>query len=418
MARPLVIGLTGPFGSGCTTTADLLAERHGFAIAKLSAVVRQEWERHNPGKDPLRSDLQALGNQMRKDSSNPGVLAQMAIRALNAKADACVAVDGIRNVGEIEYLRDFFSSGFFLFALECPTSERWKRLAPKYEQIGGLESFSKDDERDRDEEYKFGQQVQLCVDQADLLINNTDSSGHAALRDKLPDYLDLMTGKTPRYATPSEIFMNLAYSAAHGSKCLKRQVGAVLVAAPSGEMGDIVGQGFNENPLPTKPCVEEPQYGANPDKQQRGRCYRDIERESSLISFVKQALKCPICGGTLRQPPTGEPLWKCLQCGQDFEKFFWPERAMTICTAVHAEVAALFAAGRRSRDATLYTTTFPCFQCTEKLVLARIRCIVFNEPYPDVRAVHRLTIAGIETVRFEGIRSRRFDEIFARARRE
>ena len=35
--------------------------------------------------------------------------------------------------------------------------------------------------------------------------------------------------------------MNLAYSASHGSKCLKRQVGAVLVDAVPNTMGQIVG---------------------------------------------------------------------------------------------------------------------------------------------------------------------------------
>lgn len=38
---------------------------------------------------------------------------------------------------------------------------------------------------------------------------------------------DVVGGTKPRYARPDEILMNLAYSASHGSKCLKRQVGAV-----------------------------------------------------------------------------------------------------------------------------------------------------------------------------------------------
>jgi len=327
-----------------------------------------------------------------------------------------IVVDGIRNVGEIDYLRDRFGTGFYLFALEGSPSERWQRLEHLYaKSASGLEEFKRDDERDRDEENIYGQQVQLCVDQADVLINNTDLSGIAALRNSLPGYIDLVTGKQPRYANPSEIFMNLAYSAAHGSKCLKRQVGAVLVAAPPGEMGDIVGQGFNENPYPTKPCVEEPRYGAA--NGVRGTCYRDIVRNDSFASFVHNAVKCPSCGHPLENAADNLPKWKCRMCKQDFEKYFWAERAMTLCTAIHAEVAALFAAGRRSRGSTLYTTTLPCFQCTEKIILAGVKYIVFNEPYPDVRAGERLSIAGIEIERFEGVRSRRFDEIFSRARR-
>ena len=89
---------------------------------------------------------------------------------------------------------------------------------------------------------------------------------------------------------------------------------------------------------------------------------------------------------------------------------------MSLCTAVHAEVAALLAAGSRSRGATLYTTTFPCFQCAEKITYAGVKYVVYNEPYPDIRAAERLEIAGIEVARFEGIRSGRFDEIFSRAR--
>jgi deoxycytidylate deaminase len=372
MPKATVIGLTGPFGSGCSETAKILKERHEYADVRLSDVLRDEWVIQHPGVPPKRSDLQKLGDEMRSQASKPGLLAERAIEKLGELGDgACVVVDGIRNVGETDFLRDRFGAGFFLFALECPTSERWIRLRYKYTgDGGGIEAFRQDDRRDQDENYKYGQQVQLCVDQADVLINNTDQAGIAALRDKVPQYIDLVTGRTPRYATPSEIFMNLAYSAAHGSKCLKRQVGAVIVTAPPGEIGDIVGQGFNENPSPTKPCVEEPTYVRN---GKRGECYRDIVREEAFASFVALGVRCPLCGAPLFSDYTDVPRWKCRACEKDLENYFWSERAMTLCTAIHAEVAALFAAGRRSRGATLYTTTFPCFQCTEKIILAGIR---------------------------------------------
>jgi len=89
---------------------------------------------------------------------------------------------------------------------------------------------------------------------------------------------------------------------------------------------------------------------------------------------------------------------------------------MSFCTAVHAEVAAILSAGTRANGSTLYTTTFPCFQCAEKLLQAGIKAVIFTEPYPDVRAAERFEIAKIKVDRFEGIRSGRFDEIFARAR--
>jgi hypothetical protein len=67
-----------------------------------------------------------------------------------------LVIDGIRNIGETDYLSERFGTGFFLLALECPTSQRSKvrnrpnREFPRglkhiYEQAGaGLEEFRKD----------------------------------------------------------------------------------------------------------------------------------------------------------------------------------------------------------------------------------------------------------------------------------
>jgi deoxycytidylate deaminase len=383
-----------------------------FVTVKLSDVVRTEWSSRTPDRKPTRAELQSLGDDMRR-TAGPAVLATRSLEGVQVGDNSKIVIDGIRNYGEVAFLRSQFDSAFFLFAMECNASERWGRVTHEYRSI---DEFAMDDSRDRDEDYPFGQQVQRCVDDADVLIDNSDKAGLAALRDRLPDYINLITGAKPRYATPNEIFMNLAYSAAHGSKCRKRQVGAVVVSAPPGQMGDIVGQGFNENPARTKACVEEPKYGGGSANGKSGRCYRDIIRDESLEAYIKHGVRCPLCGAALTRPTEGRPVWTCGSCKQDIERFLWPERAMTLCTAIHAEVAALFAAGRRSQNATLYTTTMPCFQCTEKIILAGIKCIVFNEPYPDARAGHRLELAEIEMLRFEGVRSRRFDEIFSRAR--
>src|SRR6266478_1985380 len=416
-----VIGFTGPFGSGCSTASGILASRRGYRPFLLSSIIAERWKEENTSRAPSRADLQELGNETRRKSGNPGALAEMAIGKLeqDAKEWNCVVIDGIRNVGEIEVLRERFGRRFYLLAMECPASERWRRLQSGYVKNGlTIEDFLRDNERDRFQEYAHGQQVQLCVDRADvLLINdrNEKRDKFKFLSRKLLSYLDLATGATPRYAKPAEILMNLAYSAAHGSKCLKRQVGAVLVAAPPNVMGEIVGQGFNENPIGTFACVEEPRYGADAKRKIPGTCYRDIVRHQGFVKLAQLARRCPQCGQIIKDIAAVPP-WRCRSCGVDLEEFFWPERAMTLCTAVHAEVAAILAAGSRARGTTLYTTTFPCFQCSEKIAQSGVKNIVFTEPYPDIRAAERLEIAGIEIERFEGIRSSRFDEIFSRAR--
>lgn len=411
------IGLTGPFGSGCTTSASILRDRAGYNTTTLSSLIVDEWSRTKPGVDAKRSDLQALGNEIRHEEG-PGALAKRAVASLESDgADfRHVVIDGIRNVGEVHYLKERFGHRFFLFALECQASERFQRLASVYgTDDAGLRVFRRDNENDRDQEELHGQQVALCVDLADALIINSDEVTLAELRGKLVDFEKVVTGKEPRYPNPLETLMNFAYSAAHGSKCLKRQVGAVVVDAAPGEMGEIVGQGFNENPRSTAPCVDEVRYGADPKARQRGSCYRDIVRAKSLRELAKDGTRCPSCGAPIAEPsPT--PPWNCGECGNNLESYFWPERAMTLCTAIHAEAEALSSAGLRARGATLYTTTYPCFQCAERIAQAGVGAIVFTEPYPDIRATERIEIAGIETVRFEGIRSSKFDEIFSRAR--
>jgi len=417
-----VIGLTGPFGSGCTTAAKILASRRGYKSFLLSSIITDRWKKENPGKVPSRADLQVLGNEIRMQSGNPGALAEIAIGELDREARKwnSIVIDGIRNIGEIEVCRERFGPRFYVLAMECPASERWRRLSGSYRKQGlDLEDFLRDNERDRLQEYAHGQQVQLCVDRADVLLRNErEAKGRRfkPLSQKVLEYLDLVTGVTPRYAKPAEILMNLAYSAAHGSKCLKRQVGAVLVAAPPNAMGEVVGQGFNENPIGTSPCVEEPRYGADLKRKIPGACYRDIVRHEAFVKLANLGRRCPGCGQVIRVPVSAVPPWRCKSCGVDLEEFFWPERAMTLCTAVHAEVAAILAAGSRSKGTTLYTTTFPCFQCSEKIAQAGIRHIIFTEPYPDIRAAERLEIAGVEIERFQGIRSSRFDDIFSRAR--
>jgi deoxycytidylate deaminase len=280
-----------------------------------------------------------------------------------------------------------------------------------------MNDFLAEDRRDHGEEVQYGQQVQLCVDQADVLIDNSDDVSLADLRSKLVDYAELMIGTKYRFASQLEIYLNGAYSASHGSKCLKRQVGAVLVNALPNERGEVVGQGFNENPLGTKPCIEEREYGALPEKNVPGKCYRDIVRQEAFVQLSDNGVRCPKCGEKIGIKNSGGPPWECGKCDSDLEEYFWPERAMTLCTAVHAEVAAILSSYGRTKDATLYTTTFPCFQCAEKIAQAGIKNIVFNELYPDIRAAKRLQLAGVRCLRFEGVRSRRFDEIFSKARK-
>src|SRR5262249_14964907 len=111
------------------------------------------------------------------------------------------------------------------------------------------------------------------------------------------------------------------------------------------------------------------------------------------------------------------PPWRCAKCLQEgrktnLEAFFFPDRAMWWCTAVHAEMRATLAAGDRARGATLYSTTFPCTPCAELIAHAGVASVVYTEAYPDVSSRGRLAIAGIRLVQFEGVRSSAIERLF------
>jgi deoxycytidylate deaminase len=410
----LVVGLTGGFGSGCTTLAGVLANDLGFHSEALSTELRDEWGRHHEGT-PLREELQLLGDQMRK--SDTGILARRAVeRADSQTAEVkLLALDGIRNVGEIEYLQQRFGDRFFLFAVDAPTAVRWQRVRAEYAaRDQGEEEFGADDNRDKDEETPWGQQVQLCVDRSDVQVLNAERLGlvqrRAHFKELLSQHVGLLTGEHLRYPTQDEVLMNTAFSAANQTRCLKRQVGAVIAT----KRGEPISVGYNENPDSIKPCVD-----------QFGECYRDRIRNEHFERLAERA-SCPACGHKIR--PTVGPPWRCgchddksidCQCRVNLENYFFPGRAMNWCTALHAEERAIInARGRDLADTVLYTTAFPCFLCAEKILQAGIRRIIFTEAYPDPYSGELLEAADPEITieKFEGVRSGKFDRIFGGVR--
>lgn len=411
--QQLVVGLTGAFGSGCTSAAKHLRDERGFELIKLSDVLRQIWHERKAGTNPTRTDLQKLGDDLREQFGASFLideaLKQFWKRSEGDNEPAKIVIDGIRNVQEINKLQNIYGYRFVLLAVLASFEDRWERIGSSaYRDIGlDRSNFIADDQRDSNEDVPFGQQVELCMDRADILLDNSAEVTLQAFHDKLLEYVDLASGDVVRSAHQREILMNIAYSASSSSKCIKRHVGAVVVD-PSGQ---VVGVGYNENPIGTKPCVEEPEY--------ENKCYRDIVRNTHFENLSKLGALCHKCGEAITAI-VGPP-WRCQNCERsgeknNLEKLFFPDRALNWCTAVHAEVWAILAAGERCRSGTLYTTAFPCFQCAEKIIQVGIKRVLFTESYPDAYSKRRLEMAGIDLIQFEGVRSSSFERIFSKTR--
>lgn len=170
--KPLLIGITGAFGSGKTTASSFFASK-GFTEIPLSAFLEAEAKKRN-NNTITRKMLQDIGNEWR-ESLGPGILAQKALNLAKEKKLQHVVVDGIRNLGEVDVLRK--EESFILIAVVANRTVRFDRLKanPRRETLT-WELFTKLDERDLGVgEKTSGLQGGMCIALADVFIVNNGS---------------------------------------------------------------------------------------------------------------------------------------------------------------------------------------------------------------------------------------------------
>ncbi len=350
--KNIIIGLTGPVGSGVSTYTKLFRE-DGFQYLVLSDPIKRELakreklpELHKINEiDDWRKKLQDIGNEGRKTSLSSWV--ENSLQGADSNKD--IVLDGIRNVGEIEYLRLKFPN-FFLIAIVATKDRRWIRVQDDYHK--NLSLFERDDIRDSDEDLKYGQQVEKCVLEADYVVQNEEDYYPAAIRDQI--IVD------------------------------KDNLGLSL--------------GYNENPLHMDSC-----------KTGLGYCFKDANMEEKLEKM--QGIHCPRCGK--KQNPLAP--WVCDKCNASLKVSLFPSRNMELCTAIHAEERAIRSLhGRSAEGSTLFVTTFPCMQCSRYIVDAKIKRVVYVEAYPIKESADFLKKNGVVIQPFEGFRARAFNLVFQR----
>lgn len=438
MKSPIVIGLTGSFGAGCSKIAKRLIERHGFVGCSLSHKLRERLAKErdiNLGEElspKERTILQDFGNELRE--KDPECLAKdimdKIIATVNENGVSAFVVDSIRNPSEVRAFRQVFPN-FYLMAVYADTSVRWERVKDKFRK--DLGRFEASDERDRGEgEPEHGQGVQECVAQADILIDNsiecpTDGELNKHLWPKVEQYVDRIINPGVEIPQLDEVFMALAYNSSRRSSCVKRRVGAAIVrrVAPTvreireaNKVGDhlttgtsldqpesyVISTGYNEVPRGAIPCA-----ALGGDK--RNYCTKD----EKILRAMRKMKYCPNCGTKLAFPEKLKTDFACV-CGTKIVKGYSVGRQLDVCPAVHAEEAAILQAaklGGISLEGTvLYTTTFPCLQCSKKIIQAGIDEVVYVDPYPMRESIELLDKAKVLIRRFEGITAYAYSKLY------
>lgn len=376
VSEKIIVGLTGPFGSGCTYVAKEHIEGKGYKFISLSNILKEEYKQKFKQTDPKRNLLQEFGNNLRLEKGND-YLAKKAYEIIeNDEENEKWVIDSFRNTHEVEFFKRK-SGQFFLMSIWADKSTRWNRVQTKYKK--DQHQFDIDDVRDSDEKLENGQQISLCYQMADVVVlndknlhkNGDDYKSFDAIISK---YTDLFERKVTFVPTENETLMTMAYTNSWRSSCLQRKVGALI----RDDYGNVFSSGYNEVPSSERSCKKE--YGGCYRKYLRGKFNAQVD-DILVDDDKKKEIK------------------------DLFKKEF---KILDYCRALHAEENAIVNVARLGvsfpmERATLYTTTYPCNLCANKIAQVGIKSIVYFEPYPMDEAKDILNKHGIAQIPFEGV---------------
>ena len=177
MKTKLYIGLVGSLASGKGAVADYFIKQYGFVSFSLSYIVHNELKIKGI-TSYTRKTLQDIGDNLRAKEGD-GVLAKRAVAMLHADGGSKVIIEGIRNPGEVKYLKTL--PNFVLIAVDATRPVRYERVIQRGKPWDpkDWDSFVVVDNRDhRDEGNANGQQVKKCMDMDDYKIENNKDLSH------------------------------------------------------------------------------------------------------------------------------------------------------------------------------------------------------------------------------------------------
>jgi deoxycytidylate deaminase len=211
-----------------------------------------------------------------------------------------------------------------------------------------------------------------------------------AYADELQRFFDLVFSDPFITPTQREHAMFLAYASSLRSGQLGRQVGAAIAS----RAGDILSLGCNDVPKPGGGL-----YWPGPDDRRDhvlGFDTNDKQRDK-IVDLLLSRLPVETRSGSKQE------LRRAFRSILDITEYG---------RAAHAEMDALLTCARSGVSPVggiLYTTTFPCHNCTRHIIAAGIERVIYIEPYAKSRAeeLHEDAIVVEEKAPDEANRTRR-----------
>jgi deoxycytidylate deaminase len=410
-APELIVGLVGAIGAPmedlCNTLKTAFEKfAHRVEFIRLIELVEvfQPWSDlpQSPLDEAINKKMDA-GDHFRRKLKRDDALALLGVTAIrdqrqrltgkiNHPASRTVYVlRSLKTPDEVAALRLIYGRSCFIISAFCPRDQRVLNLANRIADSGNSssrEKFIPEAEallrRDQAELREFGQNLRETFPLSDFFV---DSSDRGKLRSSLNHIVESLFGYPYHTPTKDEYVMFHAHAAALRSASLGRQVGAAIAT----EEGDVIALGCNEVPKGGGGM-----YWTGDENDSRDHVLGEDSNDKIVRQITFDVLKRLWRGKVLRDISTRVTLDDFIKRGAKLlkEKEAGVGRSTLLDVteygrAVHAEMAAIVDAARRGVSVArciLYTTTFPCHNCTKHIVASGIERVVFVEPYPKSRA--------------------------------
>lgn len=238
------------------------------------------------------------------------------------------------------------------------------------------------------------QNVEDCIESADIFINNEDdSNSYLKLKKKMLRYVSLIMYPGLVLPTDVERCMQIANTAKSCSGCISRQVGSVI----TDNEFNLKSIGWNQQPKDQVPCLyrdlNELSNHYNP------KAYSDYENDDKdkFQIDVKKAVEEYYGTTDCILKEKGRSISYCFK---DIYNEITNNKNQVHTRALHAEETAFLNLNSTGingiKDGYLFTTSSPCELCSKKAMYMGISKIFYIQPYPGISNNHVLSAGSVD----------------------
>jgi len=323
-----------------------------------------------------------------------------------------IVIDAIRNPFEAIYFQDRYSS-FYLMAVSCNDDERKRRLRGlgyTDTEIDKIDSEEYGDLKLTEQKTYVKQDIQACLQRADLHLSNPDSGNAVShfkyLADQLLTFVSLMIRPGLVTPTPLERCMQIAYTAKLNSGCISRQVGAVV----TDNNFSVQAVGWNDTPFGQVPCSLRNRFDLVNGFDQIAYSVYEKTDPKYLEAFSSENSKF------IKIVESGRNISYCFK---DEYKRLTGDKNQIHTRSLHAEENAFLQlskyGSRGIEHGKLFTTASPCELCSKKAYQLGIKEIYYIDPYPGIAMSHILMggSRNPELIIFSGAIGKAFHNLYS-----